>query len=51
MICLYYIIKNGFRYKELGMDYLDKKTKTAKLARLKKQAQSLGFSLIPVAGA
>jgi len=51
MKCLYHIIKNGVRYKELGMDYLDKKTKTAKLARLQKQAQSLGFSLIPVAGA
>ncbi len=51
MICLYHIIKNGVRYKELGMDYLDKKTKAAKLARLQKQAQSLGFSLIPVAGA
>ena len=51
MICLYHIIKDGVRYKELGMDYLDKKTKAAKLARLQKQAQSLGFSLIPVAGA
>jgi transposase len=51
MICLYHIIKDGVCYKELGMDYLDKKTKTAKLARLQKQAQSLGFSLIPVAGA
>jgi len=47
MICLYHIIKDGVRYKELGMDYLDKKTKAAKLARLQKQAQSLGFSLIP----
>jgi transposase len=46
MLCLYHIIKDGVRYKELGMDYLDKKTKTAKLARLQKQAQSLGFSLI-----
>ena len=48
MNCLYYIIKDGVHYKELGMEYLDQKTKTAKLTRLKKQAQSLGFSLIPV---
>ena len=51
MICLYHIIKDGVRYKELGMDYLDKKTKAAKLARLRNQAHSLVFSLIPVAGA
>jgi transposase len=45
---LFHIIKYGVRYKELGMDYLDKKTKTAKLYRLHKQAESLGFKLIPV---
>ena len=50
MKCLYHIIKDGVRYKELGMEYLDRKTKTAKLTRLQKQAQSLGFSLIPVGG-
>jgi len=46
--CLYYIIKDGVRYHELGMDYLDKKTKKAKLSRLQKQAESLGYVLIPV---
>ncbi len=45
--CLYAIIKYGDRYKELGMDYLDKKTKKAKMNRLIKQAQSLGFRLVP----
>lgn len=45
---IFHIIKYGVRYKELGMDYLDKKTKTAKLNRLHKQAESLGFKLIPV---
>jgi transposase len=48
MKCLYHIIKDGVRYTELGMDYLDKKTKTAKLNRLRKQAESFGFKLIPV---
>jgi len=48
MNCLYHIIKYGVRYKELGMDYLDKKTKTAKLYRLQKQAESLGFQLVTI---
>jgi transposase len=48
MNCLYHIIKDGSRYKELGVDYLDKKTKTAKLYRLQKQAESLGFQMIPI---
>ena len=46
--CIYHIIKDGVRYKELGIDYLDKKTKTAKLYRLQKQAESLGFQMIPI---
>ena len=46
--CIYHIIKDGVRYKELGMDYLDKKTKTSKLYRLQKQAESLGFNLVPI---
>lgn len=47
MKCLYAIIKYGVKYKELGMEYLDQKTKKAKLTRLLKQAQSLGFRLVP----
>jgi len=47
MNAVFHIIKDGVRYKELGMDYLDKKTKTAKLYRLHKQAESLGFKLVP----
>jgi transposase len=47
MKCLYAIIKYGVRYKELGMEYLDRKTKTAKLTRLRKQAETLGFRLVP----
>jgi hypothetical protein len=46
--CLYYIIRNDVRYHELGMDYLDKKTQRNRLSRLQKQAQSLGYALIPV---
>jgi transposase len=45
---VFHIIKDGVHYKELGMDYLDKKTKSAKLYRLHKQAKSLGFQLVPI---
>ena len=48
MNAVFHIIKNGVSYKELGMDYLDKKTKTSKLYRLHKQAEALGFQLVPV---
>lgn len=47
MKCLYAVIKYGVKYKELGMEYLDQKTKKTKLTRLLKQAQSLGFRLVP----
>jgi transposase len=46
--CIYHIIKDGVRYKELGMEYLDQQTKTTKLKRLQKQAESLGYHLLPV---
>jgi len=46
--CIFHIIKDGVPYKELVMDYLDTKTKTSKLNRLKKQAESLGFKLSPI---
>jgi transposase len=49
MNCIYHIIKEGAHYHELGMNYLDEKTKKAKLYRLQKHAQSLGFQLVPVA--
>jgi len=48
MNCIFHIIKYGVHYKELGMNYLDEKTKLSKLYRLKKQAESLGFKLAPV---
>jgi transposase len=48
MNAVFHIIKDGVRYKELGMDYLDKKTKISKLHRLQKQAESLGFNLVPI---
>jgi transposase len=48
ILCLFYIIKNGVRYHELGMDYLDKKSQTNRLTRLQKWAQAHGYALVPV---
>jgi len=42
---IYFIIKDGASYQELGEDYLNKKTKAVKLHFLKLQAKSLGFEL------
>jgi len=45
---LYFIIKKGERYKELGDQYLLQKTKTNKLWRLKQEAKKLGFELVAI---
>lgn len=46
---IYFIIKEGLSYKELGEEYLDKRIKGLKLRSLKLQAKLLGFELKPVA--
>lgn len=43
---IYSIIKYGKGYKELGGDYLDKRSEKMQLQRLKKLAQRHGFSLV-----
>jgi len=45
---IYFIIKEGASYKELGENYLNKKTRSVKLHFLKLQAKSLGFELKPI---
>jgi len=46
---IFYIIKNGDKFKELGADYLDKRNRKVTLFRLRKQAAKFGFELIPKA--
>lgn len=46
---IYHIIKDGVRFKDLGEDYLMLKNKSKKVHQLKKQAQMLGFDLVPQA--
>ena len=46
---IYYIIKHGEEYRELGEEYLQKKRQAKKLKSLQQQAGSLGMQLIPLA--
>lgn len=45
---IYAIIKNGEEYKELGEDYLSKKSARNKVTVLRRKARELGFDLVPV---
>ncbi len=45
---LYAIIKKGERYKELGEEYLAKRSKKQKMTRIRKEAKELGFKLVEI---
>jgi transposase len=47
---LFYIIKHGEFYRELGDDYLKKKRQDKKIKSLEQQASALGLQLIPAEG-
>jgi len=44
---IYRIIKEGAHFRDLGEEYLTLRNKSKKVQRLKKQAQMLGFELVP----
>lgn len=44
---VYYILKNGYRFKDLGEDYLQNLTAKTALLHLKKKASQLGYKLVP----
>ena len=48
---LYFIIKEGQRYKELGDQYLSQRSKANKLRKLKREAKELGFNLVLIEAA
>ena len=48
---LYFIIKKGQRYKELGDQYLSQKSKAYKLWKLRREAKELGFKLVLIEAA
>lgn len=47
---VYHIIKHGTQFRDLGEEFLIRRNKELKLLQLKKQAQVLGFQLIPIVG-
>lgn len=47
LLGVYHVIKDGVEFRDLGEDYLTTKNKSQKLYNLRKQAESLGFDLIP----
>jgi transposase len=46
---LFFIIKRGEEYKELGDRYLAAKSQKNKLTRIRRDAEELGFNLVPIA--
>jgi transposase len=47
LLGIYHVIKDGVDFRDLGEDYLTQRNKSLKLFQLRKQAQSLGFNLVP----
>lgn len=45
---LFFIIKQGQEYRELGGDFLQKKHEKSKLIKIRRNAKNLGFKLVPV---
>ena len=44
---IYFIIKHGAAYQELGGQYLEERRKKTKLSYITKQAKAMGFDLKP----
>lgn len=49
LLGIYHVIKDGVEFRDLGEDYLKLKNKSRKVLNLRKQAQSLGYDLVPQA--
>lgn len=47
LLGIYHVIKDGVEFRDLGEDCLTQRNKSQKLSHLRKQAQSLGFNLVP----
>lgn len=46
MLGIYYVIRDGVEFRDLGADYLTKRKKTQKISYLRKQAQLMGYDLV-----
>ena len=49
LLGIYHVIKDGATFRDLGEDYLPRRNKSQKVFHLRKQAQMLGFDLVPQA--
>jgi len=47
-IAVYYVLRYRRDYRELGEAYLDQRNKSARLNRLRAQAKTMGFTLVPL---
>ena len=48
---LFFIIKKGKEYRELGDKYLAMRSKKNKMTKIRREAKELGFNLVPIASA
>jgi len=47
MLGIYHVIKDGVEFRDLGEDYLTERNKSRKISYLRKQAQVMGYNLVP----
>jgi transposase len=47
LLGIYHVIKDGVEFRDLGEDYLTLRNKSQKMSSLRKQAQLLGYDLVP----
>jgi len=49
LLGIYHVIKDGVEFRDLGEDYLTRRNKSQKMSYLRKQAQLMGYNLVPQA--
>jgi transposase len=47
LLGIYHVIKDGVEFRDLGEDYLTRRNKSQKMSYLRKQAQLMGYDLVP----
>ena len=47
LLGIYHVIKDGVEFRDLGEDYLTLRNKSQKMFHLQKQAQLMGYDLVP----
>lgn len=47
LLGIYYVIKDGVEFRDLGEDYLTQRNKSRKISLLRKKARLMGYDLVP----